>query len=175
MRIEIHDPEVGWELIQALEADVYTPDVLAEVPWRDVVWSHANQRVIVWDDDDAAPVSHVGLYFRDALGDGQPLRVGGIGGVMTRRDRQGHGYATAAMAAARQVFRNAGGVDLCLLFCEPHLIAFYKRLGWQPYDAPIFVEQPSGRQQFTVTRAMIIDDASQRAPMGEVDLCGAPW
>lgn len=173
-RVEICDADAGWKLIGPLEADVYTPAVLAAAPWRDVVWSHADLRAIVWREDDPIPVAHVGLYFRDGLGDGRPQRLGGIGGVMTRTNLQGRGFASAAMAAAEQALRQAGDIDLGVLFCEPRLAPFYVRRGWRPLAAPVFVDQPAGRQQFTVAGAMVLELAG-RAPAQELDLCGRPW
>jgi len=173
LRIEVCDPDRGWTLTRSLEADVYPPAVMAKAPWRDVVWSHADRRVIVWADDEPEPVAHAGLYFRDGLGDGRPLRFGGLGGVMTRTGRQGEGFASAALDAAQAVLREER-VDLGLLFCESRLFPFYGRLGWRAFEGAVLIDQPSGRQRFTVVHAMTLGLAA-RAPLREIDTCGLPW
>jgi hypothetical protein len=68
----------------------------------------------------------------------------------------------------------AGGAQFGLLFCEPRLMAFYRRLGWQPFAGQVFVEQPQGRIRFEVTEPMVLDlELAPRA--GVLDLEGRPW
>src|SRR5579862_7969173 len=118
MRIEIHDGAAIWPIVEPLDLAVYTPEVMADVPWRDVVWAHADHRVLAWDDSDEL-VSHVGVFLREGTSDGENVRIGGIGGVMTLPSARGRGYASSAMRAAQEFLRTPCSCDFAVLFCEP--------------------------------------------------------
>ena len=88
---------------------------------------------------------HVGIYFRDAIWDGRKVHIGGIGGVSTREDCRGRGYATLALNAAIQTMRDHEAVRFAMLFCEPHNEAFYQARGWHPFKGEVYAEQPGGK------------------------------
>ena len=75
----------------------WPPEVVATLPWRDVVWAHAHQRVLVFNDADEI-IGHVGVFSRDATWDGRAVKVGGIGGVATREDSRQRGVSEASNA-----------------------------------------------------------------------------
>jgi hypothetical protein len=82
------------------------------------------------------------------------------------------------MQRAAQEFRDVDRVDFGLLTCGPHLVPFYRRLGWSPFQGEIFVEQPQqGRirlDRLNVTGPMVLD--VRLAPRtGVLDLRGLPW
>ena len=146
--------------------------MVATLPWRHVVWAHAYRRVLV-SDERGEVACHVGLFMRDATWNERPVRIGGIGGVATRADSRGRGLASSAMQRASQELK-ADGAQFALLFCEPRLMALYRRLGWQPFAGQVFVEQPQGRIRFDVTDPMVLD--LELAPRtGVLDLKGLPW
>lgn len=72
-------------------------------------------------------------YERDAVLDGRPLRVFGIGAVFTPPESRGRGYASAMLGAALDAGRTEG-FDAAYLFSDIHP-SFYAALG--------FVELPS--------------------------------
>jgi aminoglycoside 2'-N-acetyltransferase I len=172
MQLELAAGDESWERVRPLEDAVYTPEVLAAVPWRDVVWANAERRVLV--NEDGTLVAHVGLYLRDALLDGAPVRIGGIGGVMTHPSRRRHGLATAALRRALTFFAEQR-VDIALLFCEPKMFPLYEALGFRGFDGDILVEQPGGKVRFTLTRTMTQGIALATPTAGIIDLCGLPW
>ena len=100
---------------------------MATVPWRDVVWAHADLRVIVSDREGIR--CHVGVFWRNGTFDGQRVRMAGIGGVMTSPGVRRKGYASEALRRAEE-FMVHEQVDFGLLFCEPHNERFYGNLGW---------------------------------------------
>src|SRR4249919_2967037 len=51
--------------------------------------------VIAREDDQV--VSHASIHEREVLVNGEPVRIAGIGAVMTHPDHQGHGLATAVL------------------------------------------------------------------------------
>jgi len=171
--IEVEPGDAGWKRAGPLLKEVWSPEVMATLPWRDVVWAHADQRVLVADEQGDV-LCHVGLFLREATWDDRAVRIGGIGGVATRADSRGRGLATAAMQRAVAELGGPGGADFGLLFCEPHLVPFYRRLGWSPFVGQVFAEQPQRRIRFDVTNPMAFDFAL--APRsGVLDLKGLPW
>jgi GNAT superfamily N-acetyltransferase len=169
MRIEVLDGEAGWPIVEALDREVYSPQFMATAIWRDVVWAHADKRVVI--HDGGRPVCHAGLFFREGTHDGRRARMCGIGGVMTAPGARRKGFASAAMARAAEVM---DGVDFGLLFCEPHNVAFYGGLGWSVFDGSVACTQPSGPFVFDMMPTMTL--AKRVSPeRGAIDLCGLPW
>jgi aminoglycoside 2'-N-acetyltransferase I len=172
VRIEVRPGDDSWSEIQPLEGVVYPPEVLARIVWRDVAWANADSRVLV--HEAGRLVSVVSLYQREGRHDGMPVRIGGIGGVMTHPDHRRRGFARAAMAAARRFFA-ADRMDFSLLFVEPKNIGFYGALGWRVFPEPVIVEQPAGRAPFALMTAMVSGLARAAPAAGIIDLCGLPW
>ncbi len=175
-RIDVEPGDAGWKRAGMLLREVWSPEVVATMPWRDVVWAHADKRVLVADEQGDV-LCHVGLYLRDATWDERAVRIGGIGGVATRVDSRRRGLAGSAMQRAAQEMRDVDGVDFGFLTCAPHHVPFYQRLGWRPFQGEIFVEQPQGRirlDRLNVTGPMVLDLAL--APRsGVLDMLGLPW
>ena len=171
MRIEIVGGETGWPLVEALDEEVYPPDVMQSVPWRNVTWAHADKRAIVVEDD--AVRCHAGIFYRDGRLAGQTTRIAGIGGVMTSPHYRGRGFARAAILAAAEEM-GLDRAEFGLLFCEPKMVPFYAALGWCVFEGPVWFEQPQGREKFDYMAAMCL--ALRTTPVcGEIDLCGLPW
>jgi hypothetical protein len=159
--------------LQELRSAVYPPEVLATLPGRLFTWAAPQWSVLLWEQDEL--VTRVGLLVRDILEDGTAKRIGGIGGVMTHPARQGQGSASAAMREASQRFASDLDVAYALLFCRPHLVPFYSRLNWKPFQGQVFVEQPAGRLEFSANGAMVLDVRESAPLMGTLDLNGLPW
>src|SRR5258708_22378461 len=96
-RIEIKAGDVGWEEAAPLLKAVWPPEIVATLPWRDVVWARPDQRVLVFDHANTL-IGHVAIVIRNATLDGQAVKIGGIGGVATRGDCRRRGGARAAVA-----------------------------------------------------------------------------
>ena len=172
MRVELRGGDETWAIAEPLMELVYPPEIMATMVWRDVTWAHADERVLVHDEERL--VSHAGLYLRQGLHDGSAVRIGGIGGVMTHPAYRTRGFASAALRRAEESFR-AHGVDFALLFCEPKNFAFYGGLGWRVFPGMVIVEQPNGRGPFTIMTTMVRDVSTPAPSVGTIDLCGLPW
>ena len=48
-RIETVDGDAGWTLAEPLLDAVWPPDVVATLPWKDVVWANPQRRVFTFD------------------------------------------------------------------------------------------------------------------------------
>jgi aminoglycoside 2'-N-acetyltransferase I len=172
-RIEITSGDTGWRIAEPLLSAVWPPEVVARLPWRDVVWAHADHRVLVLDGNDRI-VCHVGLFLRMAKWNGRPARIGGVGGVATREESRRQGLASLAMRRAADEFSKVHSVDFALLFCEPHHAPVYQKLGWHAFAGDVFVAQPAGRVRFAVTDPYVLD-LRMSPHSGQIDLCGLPW
>lgn len=170
--IELRDGDDSWPLAEPLLEAVWPPEVMATVEWRDVVFAHANQRLLAWDGSGRL-VCHVGLFLREMKWGDRPVHVGGVGGVATAQDCRGRGLASRALKRAARHFADAN-LDFGLLFCEAHTVAYYRRRGWCRFDGTVTMEQPSGRTRLKSMMPLVLDiGLSPRA--GEFDLCGLPW
>jgi len=159
--------------IQKLRSAVYPPEVLATLPGMAFTWASPQWSVLVWDEDEL--VAKVGLLVREINSNGETKSIGGIGGVMTHPERQGQGLASQAMREAARLLDEELKVAYALLFCLPHLVAYYKRLSWKPFEGQVFVEQPNGKIEFSVNGAMVLDVKEQAPLNGSLDLNGLPW
>ncbi len=95
IEIDVLNGDASWKMAEPLFNAIWPPHVVATLPWADIVFAHAELRVLVRDDADDV-ICHVGIYRRDVTWDGRKLRAGGIGGVLTREDARG-----AAMPRSR--------------------------------------------------------------------------
>ena len=172
-RIDVEPGAAGWKRAAPLLEEVWSPEVVATLPWRDVVWANADKRVLIADERGDV-VCHVGLFLRDATWDDRPVRIGGIGGVATRADSRRRGLALPRCKGRRKSSGSGRGrlrsPDVRAAPC-----AVYRRLGWSPFQGEIFVEQPRIRlDRLNVTGPMVLD--VRLAPRtGVLDLRGLPW
>ena len=159
--------------ITELRAAVYPPEVLATLPGKLFTWTPPEWSVLFWDENEL--VSRVGLILREISSNEEMKTIGGIGGVMTHPERQGQGLASKAMREASRIFNEEWKVAFALLFCRPHLVEFYRRLDWIPFQGKLFVEQPQGRIEFSANGAMVLNGVEQAPLDGSLDLKGLPW
>src|SRR3977135_1589773 len=105
IEIDVLNGNTSWPAAEPLFKIVWSPEIMAEKPWRDVKWANAELRVLIETPADGL-VCHVGIYFRDVTWNGRKLHIGGIGGVITHPDHRRHGYASVALNAAIQTMRD---------------------------------------------------------------------
>ena len=171
--IEIKASDVGGPQAAPLLKAVWPSEVVAKLPWRDVVWANPDQRLLAFNRENEI-ICHFAIVLRDATWDGRAVKIGGIGGVATREDSRGQGVASTAMRRARHELQETYKADFGLLFCEPRHASLYVTLGWHPFKGDVFVIQPQGRVRFGATDPYVFDlRIAPRA--GVLDLCGLPW
>ena len=172
MEIEIRtpgqSPKAELELVNAWVAQVF----------------HGDDQGLQWSSDDwhvmvrvkGQVVSRVGIVVRTGTVNGQPVKLGGIGGVATRPEFRRRGYAEAALKTAAGFMRNGLKVEFGLLICCPKMMPYYGRLGWQPVEGPLMFDQPRGKITFDdSTKIMVLPCNKHDWPPGLIDLCGPPW
>jgi len=173
IEIDVLNGNESWPLVEPLYNEVWPPEVVAALPWADIVFAHADLRVLVQAEPEGV-VCHVGIYRREVTWNGRKFKAGGIGGVLTAEDSRRKGYASVALNAAVQTLKDEGATDFGLLFCEPHHAPFYMGRGWKPFDGEIWCEQSGGRVRLT-TIAPYVYHIKRAPPTGIIDLCGLPW
>ena len=177
IEIDVLNANASWPRAEALMKAVWPADVIEKFSWSHIKWAHADLRVLIdapEDSPEGGLACHVGIFFRDATWDGRKVQIGGIGGVSTREDCRGRGYATLALNAAIATMRAHEAVRFAMLFCEPHNEAFYEARGWHRFQGEVYAEQPEGRIRFEAMAPYVFDFT--RKPRDEIiDLCGLPW
>lgn len=125
-------------------------------------------------DVDNQPVSHVSLLRHEVSVGGRPVMVAGLGGVVTRPEAQGKGYARRLIEHAAEFYSREWKVEAGLLFCIPRMVSYYESLGWQRIEGTVLVEQPSGQIE-TPLPVMVRPCQGRLWPAGEVELRSQPW
>src|SRR3979411_2331718 len=92
IEIDVLNGNTSWPTAEPLFKIVWSPEIMATKPWRDVKWAHADLRVLVEIPDNGL-ACHVGIYFRTVTWNGRKLDIGGVGGVATRQGFPRPGYA----------------------------------------------------------------------------------
>lgn len=124
-------------------------------------------------DSDGQVVSHVGILKHEVSVAGEPLLVGGVGGVVTVPEEQHRGHACALLQRAVSLFAQ-WQVAAGLLFCLPRMVPFYESQGWQLLAATVVIEQPDG-QIPSPLEVMVLPLGRSDWPAGEVRLNSFPW
>jgi GNAT superfamily N-acetyltransferase len=156
------------------------------------LWCAPPQRRFVrWVDGQ--PVSHVGVQPVTATVRPQPMtpptvevELQGIGTVITPAAHQGQGHASALLTDVLARL-TAEGAHTAMIFCLPHRVGWYRRLGWTPVAATVEVGQPGGRRvveaPYTVLyQGLQADPVAYPLPLvllpsprGYVRIEGRPW
>ena len=135
-------------------------------------WRPTEKHVLILEGERM--VCHVGLVKHTVAVGGNPVPVAGIGGVLTRPECRGRGYARVAMEAAEAFALSQMGVDFMLLFCRPALESWYQHLGWAKVLRAVWIEQ----QQGTILQplvSMVKCLGKKEWPEGEIRLGCPPW
>ena len=135
-------------------------------------WSPMDWNVMV--REHGVLVSNVEILERTITVAGQPLRIGGIGGVATLPEYRRRGFASQAMCRAGAFMRDPLRLDFGLLVCGEERVHLYESLGWQVVADPMYFDQPDGKQKLN-TAVMILSLNGKPWPSGVIDLCGLPW
>lgn len=166
-------PEGGWNKVVHIHPLVYPPENPVTRVWAGVQWADADYRFVLSHEGEA--VSHVALHIRQGLANGRPVRIAGIGGVMTHPAVQGNGHAQRLLRAAldQAAERRA---DFCLLVCEDKNVGFYEKQGWRVFPGTMIHQQQGGRSLPWTLSKVMVRDQGRRAPRGGmIDLQGLPW
>lgn len=159
-----------WQLTEA----VYPPDENGEWAGAKIEWARPDMGVRVVDSSGWL-VSYVGVLTREGIYDGEPVMIGGIGGVKTHPDARGLGYAALGMEHATQWLLGQPEVDFGLLVCQDDLLGYYGNMGWKQFGGTLLTLQEGNTVEFTFNNVMTRDLAGEGPTEGVIDLLGPPW
>ncbi|WP_380283958.1 GNAT family N-acetyltransferase [Kitasatospora purpeofusca] len=118
-------------------------------------------------------VAHAGLVVLSLSAGGRRTDVVGLGGVAVVADRRGQGLARAVVEGALAGARTLGP-QLAILFCRPDVAGLYARLGWQPLEGPVEVDQPAGPVVMPLRTMWFPLHEGAQGPVGAVRLHSLP-
>jgi GNAT superfamily N-acetyltransferase len=134
-------------------------------------WRGKDYHFLLYIDD--SPVSHVGVLKHVVSVAGQPITVGGVGGVVTVPEEQNRGHARELMQHATRLLA-AWRVAAGLLFCLRRMVPFYESQGWQVVNYPVLIEQPDGAINSPL-EVMVLPLGERPWPDGKIKLDSFPW
>lgn len=161
--------------LSALGLAVYGPQEERDDDFARITWAPTEISVIVRSEDGKSILAHAGALARDGLLDGNPVRIGGVGGVKTHPDVRGQHLGRQVVARATELLRDELGVDFGLLVCEDRLLPYYQQLGWQAFAGELWIDQPQGRVRFEFNKVMVTPGRLPAPGSGVIDLLGFPW
>jgi len=106
------------EMAEPLFNAIWPPHVVATLPWADIVFAHAELRVLVRDDADDV-ICHVGIYRRDVTWTAASCAPAASAGF----DPRGCQGARLCLDCAERCDpdpEDERSIDFALLFCEPY-------------------------------------------------------
>jgi GNAT superfamily N-acetyltransferase len=137
---------------------------------NELTWRHKDVHFLLTVNGEL--VSHVGVLKHEVSVDGQPILVGGVGGVVTIPQAQKRGFARVLMRHVAEFFVQ-WPVEAGLLFCLQRRIPLYQSLGWQLLSAPVVIQQPDGDRESPL-KVMVLP-FGKPWPEGKVELNSLPW
>jgi predicted GNAT family N-acyltransferase len=155
-----------------LEGDEEDPfDVRGtELRWR------RKDRHVALRGDDGRLVASTGLLVAEIqVGDGPPIPVVGIGGVIVAAAHRGQGLADRVVTEA---LRRAAamGPDLAILFCHRDRAGLYLRHLFSEIEPPVLVQQPDGFAEIPqVAMWRTLREGASLPPAGQVRLLSLPF
>lgn len=170
VQIRAHAEMTNQELavIEALDNALF-----ADHPYiHKYTWATPDWHVLVRIQDNI--VSYLHLMERQGLYDNLPVKLVGIGAVMTQPRYRGRGLSSLALRQAQEFMFSLLSADFGLLFCSTDLFPFYQSLGWSVMHASVTVEQPRGRITWPEP-TMILPRHPEQWQDRQIDLCGYPW
>ena len=160
--------------IATLAEAVFPPGIPDDSPGSRLEWEPPQWCVRV-RDRGGATLSYVGLFHREAMLNGRPVRIGGIGNVKTHPQARNRGLAAVAIGRAIQFFHDPPGLDFALLVCRLALMPYYGRFGFQPFEGTMLIRQKGETCEFTADKPMTLALRDDAPLTGVIDLCGLPW
>lgn len=162
------------EQLRALTAVVYPPAPDAEPAPAPRQWA-APQWHFLLRNNERDLVSHVGVLTRQVFCDDSQMLIGGIGGVQTHPEWRGKGYAGAGLRRALEFLQRDLALDLSLLFCGPHMRAYYQGFGFQLFAGATYVWQDGAKYLFPPGEVMLRSAGQAWSRCAQLDLRGLPW
>jgi len=119
-------------------------------------------------------VGRVGIFRRTIAVGKRKIRVGGLGGVITRERWRRRGVTAHMLVTAHRVMRDILRCEHGLLLCARDVAPVYEGAGWKLVDGPTSYMQGSSKMTYR-NLTMVLRLARHRWPAGPIDFRGLPW
>lgn len=119
-------------------------------------------------------IGRLGIFDRKVDVAGSSIRVGGIGGVITKPEWRRHGVARDLLTQSAAFMRDELSVEFPVLLCRREVAPVYAKLGWIRVDGPTVFMQPSGLATYP-RDTMVLCFVERQWPTGTIDMRGLPW
>jgi hypothetical protein len=116
----------------------------------------------------------LGIFNRIVEVAGARIRVGGIGGVITKPEWRVRGVARNLLTRAAGFMHDEPGVEFAMLLCRREVAPVYAKLGWIHVDGPTVFIQPSGMAPYP-RDTMVLRFTERQWPLGTIDMRGLHW
>lgn len=123
---------------------------------------------------DGELIGRLGIFDREIEVAGAGMRVGGIGGVITKPEWRLRGIGRELLTRSATFILDELGIEFAILLCRREVAPVYAKLGWIRVDGPTVFMQPSGMATYP-RDTMVLRFAERQWPVGTVDLRGLPW
>ena len=114
------------------------------------------------------------IVTRQMTAGGEPMRVAGIGNVVTKSEYRHRGVASAMLRASADHTRTRLNAEFGVLICRREVGPVYEKSGWVRVEGPTRFSQPTGAVTYPGD-TMILKLTVREWPGGAIDLCGLPW
>jgi len=135
-------------------------------------WAEPEWYVLAFNNSEL--IGQIGVIDRLILVADKQIRVGGISGVIAKKELRKKGIGKIMMIEAVKVIKDKANTPYSLLLCRKEVSGFYEKLGWQINDFPTTFEQPQGKMAFP-NLTMTYSCEGALFPNGPIDLNGLPW
>lgn len=160
--------------IQDLCDKVYRPAQREPLQDLQIAWAPHDYCTLL-STDGSTISSYIGIVLRDAVHNGNRVKIGGISGVKTHPKSLGCGFARAGLILASSFLANNLKVDFSLLVCNKSLVIFYEKLGWSKFNGRLVVDGPNDSISALQLQVMVLKGTVAAPLDGEVNLNGLPW
>ncbi|HWB88320.1 MAG TPA: GNAT family N-acetyltransferase [Acidimicrobiia bacterium] len=159
--------------IKAMKEIVYPPELFSDDPVRSREWLAARWGILVTYENGEV-VSYTGIVSVEGTADGEPVRIGGLGGIATHPGHRGRGLAGRSIDIAIEHLADQEA-DFALLVCRDELVDYYGSLGWRLFPGTTLNRQRGKTEVFTFNRVMVIDVTGPAPDGGTIDVDGPLW
>jgi len=151
------------------QLDQWFKDEFGYIPLK---WAEPEGYILAFNNSEL--IGRVGIIDRLILVVDKQIRVGGISGVITKKELRKKGIGKIMMTEAVKAIKDKANTPFSLLLCRNEVSGFYEKIGWKVNDFPTTFEQPQGKIEFP-NLTMTYGCEGTFFPAGPIDLNGLPW
>jgi len=123
---------------------------------------------------DVNIIGRIGILKRKVNVEKLDIDVGGISGVILKKEWRGQKLSRLMLKKASDFIKNDLGLDFALLLCDDKVVPIYRKLNWYVVEGPTVFKQSTGIIKYS-KNTMILDLSNKKWPRGKINLNGLPW